>query len=255
VFINSTPNAKGNPIGIEVDQEARAGLPDSSIVLSGGLCRLEQLRAETHAADLFEAFSLDSSGSLWTYMPHGPFGSVDEYRVWVQKVQGQQDPMFFAIIDGQTNKAVGVASYLRIDQRALSIEVGWLTFSPLMQQKPLATEAMYLMMKNAFDLGYRRYEWKCNALNALSIKAAARLGMSFEGVFRQATTVKGRNRDTAWFSILDTEWPSAKAAFRTWLAPDNFDEVGNQKLRLSDLTSDLIQDSWPQVSVRLSEQD
>jgi len=172
------------------------------------------------------------------------------------KVQGQQDPMFYAIIDGQTNnRPLEWLHIFGLTPRASSIEVGWLTFSALMQRKPLATEAMYLMMKNAFELGYRRYEWKCNALNAPSIKAAARLGMSFEGVFRHATTVKGHNRDTAWFSILDTEWPSAEAAFETWLAPDNFDESGNQKLRLSDLTSDLLQDSWPQVTVRLLEQD
>jgi len=249
------PNANGDPIGVEVDQQARPALPDGTVALTGSLCRLEQLNAESHAADLFEAFGLDAIGSLWTYMPHGPFESVDEYRAWVKKVQGQQDPMFYAIIDGQTNKAVGIASYLRIDPRASSIEVGWLTFSPLMQQKPIGTEAMYLMMKNAFKLGYRRYEWKCNALNAPSIRAAARLGMSFEGVFRQATSVKGHNRDTAWFSILDTEWPKARSAFETWLAADNFDEAGNQNLRLSALTSPLLQDSWPQVTVRLSEQD
>jgi RimJ/RimL family protein N-acetyltransferase len=249
------PDANGDPIGVEMKHQASPGLPDGTVVLTGKRCRLEQLNANSHAADLFDAFSLDVSGLLWTYMPHGPFESVDEYHVWVKQVQGQQDPMFYAIIDGQTNKAVGVASYLRIDPRASSIEVGWLTFSPLMQQKPISTEAMYLMMKNAFELGYRRYEWKCNALNAPSIRAAARLGMSFEGVFRQATTVKSHNRDTAWFSILDTEWPSAKAAFETWLAPDNFDEAGNQGLRLSYLTSDLLQDSWPQVTVRLSGQD
>jgi hypothetical protein len=123
-----------------------------------------------------------------------------------------------------------------------------------MQRKPIATEAMYLMMKNAFDLGYRRLEWKCNALNAPSIKAAERLGLSFEGVFRQATIVKGHSRDTAWFSILDTEWPQVRSAIETWLAADNFDEAGNQKLRLSDLTSPLLQDSWPQISVKLDRQ-
>jgi len=163
-------------------------------------------------------------------------------------------PRFYAIIDNQTNKAIGISSHLRVDPKASSIEIGWLTFSPLMQRKPIATEAMYLMMKNAFDLGYRRLEWKCNALNAPSIRAAARLGLSFEGVFRQATIVKGHSRDTAWFSILDSEWPQARSAIETWLSSDNFDEAGNQKLRLSDLTSPLLQDSWPQITVRLGAQ-
>jgi RimJ/RimL family protein N-acetyltransferase len=254
VLINSVPNANGDPIGIEVGQAAKPELPDSGMVLSGSLCRLEVLSAESHAQDLFEAFSLDVSDSLWTYLPQGPFQSVDEFAAWVERVQGQQDPIFYAIIDKQTNTAVGISSYLRIDQRASSIEIGWLTFSPLMQKKPIATEAMYLMMKNAFDLGYRRLEWKCNALNAPSIRAAARLGMSFEGVFRQATIVKGHSRDTAWFSILDTEWPQVRSAIEAWLAADNFDEAGNQKLRLSDLTLPLLADSWPQITVKVSEQ-
>lgn len=247
------PNANGDPIGIEVGQAAKPGLPDGDLV-SGSLCRLEQLKAEAHAVDLFEAFSLDASDSLWTYLPQGPFQSVDEFSAWVKNVQGQQDPVFYAIIDDQTNKAIGISSHLRIDLRASSIEIGWLAFSPLMQRKPVATEAMYLMMKTAFDLGYRRLEWKCNALNAPSIRAAARLGMSFEGVFRQAAIVKGRSRDTAWFSILDTEWPQVRSAIETWLAADNFDEAGNQRLRLSDLTSPLLQDSWPQITVKLGEQ-
>jgi len=254
VLIISVPNANGHPIGIEVDQAGKPELPDGGRVISGSLCRLEQLRAEAHAVDLFEAFSLDASDSLWTYLPQGPFQSVDDFSDWVQQVQGQQDPVFYAIIDNQTNKAIGISSHLRVDPKASSIEIGWLTFSPLMQRKPIATEAMYLMMKNAFDLGYRRLEWKCNALNAPSIRAAARLGLSFEGVFRQATIVKGHSRDTAWFSILDNEWPQARSAIETWLSSDNFDEAGNQKLRLSDLTSPLLQDSWPQITVRLGAQ-
>ena len=254
MLINSVPNASGDPIGIEVDQAAKPELPDGGLVISGSLCRLEQLRAEAHAVDLFEAFSLDASDSLWTYLPQAPFQSADEFSAWVKHIQGQQDPVFYAIIDDQTNKAVGISSHLRIDPRASSIEIGWLTFSPSMQKKPIATQAVYLMMKNAFDLGYRRLEWKCNALNAPSIRAAARLGMSFEGVFRQATIVKGRSRDTAWFSILDNEWPQVRSSMETWLAADNFDEAGNQKLRLSDLTSPLLRDSWPQITVKLGEQ-
>ncbi len=254
MLINSVPNANGDPIGVKVNQVAKPRLPNGGLGISGSLCRVEQLGAEAHAVDLFEAFSLDASGTLWTYLPQGPFQSVDEFSAWVQRVQGQEDPVFYAIIDARTNKAVGISSHLRVDPKASSIEIGWLTFSPLMQRKPIATEAMYLMMKNAFDLGYRRLEWKCNALNAPSISAAARLGLSFEGVFRQATIVKGHSRDTAWFSILDSEWPQVRSAIETWLASDNFDEEGNQKLRLSDLTSPLLQDSWPQITVKLGEQ-
>jgi RimJ/RimL family protein N-acetyltransferase len=226
----------------------RPQLPNQSLVLIGGRCRLEALDAK-HASDLFFSFGLDQSDRLWTYMPHGPFQSEAEYRAWVLKFQNQQDPMFYAVIDLETGKAVGVAAYLRIDPRAASIEVGWITFSPLMQQKPIATEAMYLMMRYAFDLGYRRYEWKCNALNQPSIQAAMRLGFSFEGVFRQATIVKGHNRDTAWFSILDRDWPGAKIAFETWLNPSNFDEFGLQKTRLSKLTAGLLEDSWPGLTL------
>ncbi|WP_415274423.1 GNAT family N-acetyltransferase [Aquiluna sp. Uisw_065] len=254
MLINSVPNANGDPIGAKVNQVAKPRLPNGGLGISGSLCRVEQLGAEAHAVDLFEAFSLDASGTLWTYLPQGPFQSVDEFSAWVQRVQGQEDPVFYAIIDARTNKAVGISSHLRVDPKASSIEIGWLTFSPLMQRKPIATEAMYLMMKNAFDLGYRRLEWKCNALNAPSIRAAGRLGLSFEGVFRQATIVKGHSRDTAWFSILDSEWPQVRSAIETWLASDNFNEEGNQKLRLSDLTSPLLQDSWPQITVNFGEQ-
>lgn len=248
--LDSVSDPQGNPVGELVEDFTLPELPDLTSVLLGQLCRLEPLDDAKHAADLFQAFSLNQSGSLWIYMPHGPFQDEAEYRAWVLKFQNQQDPMFYAVIDLETGKAVGVAAYLRIDPRAASIEVGWITFSPLMQQKPIATEAMFLMMQYAFELGYRRYEWKCNALNQPSIQAAMRLGFSFEGVFRQATIVKGRNRDTAWFSILDRDWPSAKIAFETWLDLSNFDELGVQKTRLSELTSDLLEDSWPNLRIR-----
>ena len=133
-----------------------------------------------------------------------------------------------------------MASYLRIDPNSGSIEVGGINFSPLLQRKPAATEAMYLMMKHAFELGYRRYEWKCNALNAPSRKAAQRLGFSYEGIFRQALVVKGRNRDTAWYAAIDSEWPALDAAFSQWLSVDNFDALGIQKTKLSALTSPIL---------------
>ena len=148
------------------------------------------------------------------------------------------DPLFYAIIDAATEEAVGVASYLRIDPRNGSIEVGHLGYSLLLQRTPAATEAMYLMMERVFRLGYRRYEWKCHALNAPSRAAAQRLGYSFEGVFRQAAVVKGRNRDTAWYSVIDKEWPMLEAAFLRWLHPTNFDEQGRQRARLSALIAE-----------------
>ncbi|MFI4978779.1 MAG: GNAT family N-acetyltransferase [Nevskiales bacterium] len=205
--------------------------------MHGRCCRLEPLDAERHARPLYEAFALDVEGRNWTYLPYGPYDSFDSYRAWVESASTGPDPLFFAIIDLASGRAAGVASFMRIDPRSGSIEVGGLNFSPLLQGRPAATEAMFLMMQRAFALGYRRYEWKCNALNAPSRSAALRLGFSFEGLFRQATVVKERNRDTAWYSVVDGEWPLLQAAFVRWLAPENFDAQGQQKLRLSDLTA------------------
>ena len=150
------------------------------------------------------------------------------------------DPLFFAILDQADGKATGVASYLRITPAAGSLEVGHIHYSPRLQRSPAATEAMFLMMRWAFDSGYRRYEWKCDALNAASRAAAHRLGLSFEGVFRQATVTKGRNRDTAWYAAIDAEWPALRAAFQAWLAPGNFDGAGRQRARLTDLTRPIL---------------
>ena len=182
---------------------------------------------------------------MWTYLPYGPFDSLDTYRAWTEEMSRRSDPLFFAIIDHNSGhasgRAVGLASYLRIDPAAGSIEVGHLHYSPLLQRTPAATEAMFLMMERAFNLGYRRYEWKCDALNAPSRAAAQRLGFTFEGIFRQAVVVKGRNRDTAWFSIIDAEWPALANAFRRWLDPANFDPQGKQRERLSTLTRKLAE--------------
>ena len=249
--ISSVPNQFGDPIGLSLGDTVHPGFPDDAIKLTGQYCYLEALDADKHAADLYAAYSLDSDGRLWTYLPQGPFSNETDYRTWVEGAQHKADPFFYAIIDSESKKAVGVASYLRIDPVASSIEVGWITFSPLIQQKPIATESMFLMMKNAFYLGYRRYEWKCNSLNEPSITAAMRLGMSFEGLFRQATMVKGHNRDTAWFAIIDRDWPVAQDAFLAWLDLENFDESGNQKLRLSDLTAPIVESRWPNLSVEV----
>ena len=173
---------------------------------------------------------------MWTYLLYGPFDTLERHRAWMEETCRGSDPLFYAIIDPVADKAVGLAAYLRIEPRSGSIEVGHLSYSPLLQRTPAATEAMYLLMENAFRLGYRRYEWKCDALNAPSRAAALRLGLSFEGIFRQATVYKGRSRDTAWFAAIDKEWPALKEAFQRWLDPANFDAQGRQRTRLSDLT-------------------
>ena len=169
---------------------------------------------------------------MWTYLAYGPFRSRADYRAWIELNAVTTDPLFFAIVDNATGRATGVAAYLRIDPANGSIEIGHLAYSPALQRTAAATEAMYLMIRRAFDLGYRRCEWKCNDLNEPSKTAARRLGFTFEGLFRQAMVVKGRNRDTAWFSIIDTEWPVHRAAFECWLAPDNFDANGRQRTAL-----------------------
>ena len=208
--------------------------------MEGSSIVLEPLDADRHASELFLANSLDREGRNWTYLAYGPFESLDQYRAWVENVSAKSDPQFYAIIDCRSQKPVGVASYLRIAPKSGSIEVGHIHFSPALIRTVAATESMYLMMRKAFELGYRRYEWKCDSLNLSSRKAAQRLGFSYEGVFRQATIYKGRNRDTAWFAAIDGEWPDLKRAFESWLDPSNFDDEGVQRQRLSDLTRPII---------------
>lgn len=202
--------------------------------LEGRSVVLEPLVADAHAADLFRVFS--GHDALWTYMPNGPFNSAGAYHRWAKEAEGKADPYFLVLRNRATGHCEGIASYLRITPELGSIEVGNICFSPVLQRGLAATEAMWLMMDWAFRAGYRRYEWKCNALNMPSRRAAQRLGFSFEGVFRQHMIVKGRNRDTAWFSVIDSEWPALSEAFRAWLSPTNFDAGGQQKERLSDLT-------------------
>ena len=202
--------------------------------MEGRWCRVEPLDPDAHAAGLHAANSADTDGRMWTYLSEQPFATEAAYRTWAQAAAASSDPLFFAIVDSATGEPRGVASYLRIEPADGVIEVGHIAYSPALQRTTAATEAMYLMMRRVFDeLGYRRYEWKCNALNAGSRAAAQRLGFTYEGTFRQAKVVKGRNRDTAWFSILDTEWPRMRAAFEAWLDPSNFDAEGRQRSRLS----------------------
>jgi len=202
--------------------------------LTGRYVQLERLDADHHAADLHRALRADDS--VWDYMGYGPFGSAARYHRWVKETEGRSDPLFYALRDTGTGHCGGVASYLRIAPEAGSIEVGHICLAPELQRTRAATEAMFLMMAWAFEAGYRRYEWKCDALNLGSRRAAQRLGFSYEGVFRQAAVVKGRNRDTAWFACIDAEWPGLRACYEAWLAPANFDAEGRQCERLSDLT-------------------
>lgn len=206
--------------------------------VDGRWARLEPLDPARHARDLHEANG--GSVAMWDYMPHGPFPDFGPYLEWVETAAKSADPLFFAVIDKEDGKPKGVVSYLRISPEAGSVEIGHIAYSPPLQRTSAGTEAMYLMMRRAFELGYRRYEWKCNHLNAPSRRLAQRLGLSFEGVFRQHMVVKGRNRDTAWYAAIDAEWPALKTAFDTWLDPANFDGNGLQKQSLSALTRPLL---------------
>jgi RimJ/RimL family protein N-acetyltransferase len=237
-------NALGQPIGFALPQWKPPARP-SSEPMEGRFCRLEALQANLHATALHAANALDTEGRLWTYLPYGPFENLEAYQQWVEEVSPGDDPLFYAIVEKARGATTGVASYLRITPESGSIEVGHLCFSPLLQRTPAATEAMYLMMANAFTLGYRRYEWKCDALNGPSRAAALRLGFTFEGIFRQATVVKGRNRDTAWYSIIDSEWPALQKAYLGWLDPMNFDENGKQQARLSAFIAALTPQTGP----------
>jgi RimJ/RimL family protein N-acetyltransferase len=232
-------NELGQPIGFPVPEWRRPPRPPRA-PLTGRFCRLEPLDPPRHADALFAANALDADARHWTYLPYGPFADLAAYRAWMEATCLGDDPLFFTIVDAASDRPVGLASYLRIEPLAGSIEVGHLRFSSRLQRTPAATEAMVLMMRNAFALGYRRYEWKCDALNAPSRAAAQRLGLSFEGVFRHAWVMKGRNRDTAWFAATDRDWPALARAFEQWLAPDNFEADGRQRVRLSELTAPLL---------------
>ncbi|MCC6992685.1 MAG: GNAT family N-acetyltransferase [Acidobacteria bacterium] len=230
-------NALGQPIGEPLDGWQTPPRP-SVLALDGTWARLERLGPDRHARALHDANALDTAGRNWTYLPVGPFASFDDYDRWLRPMAAGADPYFFAVLDRATAQPVGVASYLRIDPAAGSIEVGHINFSPLAQRTSVATDAMFLMMRHAFSLGYRRYEWKCDALNAPSRLAAERLGFTYEGLFRQATIYKGRSRDTAWYSILDHEVPALERAYLAWLAPANRTADGRQLRRLADLIAE-----------------
>ena len=202
-------------------------------VLKGRLVLLEPLNIKKHSKDLYANFSKDKANRIWTYLPYGPFKSYGSFKKWLKSFCLNKDPLFYAIYAKRFKQYCGMASYLRITPEHGSIEVGHINYSPILQNTAEGTETMYLMMKNAFEvLGNRRYEWKCNNLNESSKRAALRLGFKFEGVFRQMFVIKYRNRDSAWFSIIDKEWKKLKKNYQRFLKPSNFDNKLNQKKKL-----------------------
>ena len=226
-------NEFGQTIGLPVANWTPRPQP-GAVTLTGRHCRLEPLDATAHAADLFAAYRSAGDDSDWTYLSMEPFGSVEQYREYADKAARSVDPRHFAVIDASSDRAIGTLALLRIDPANGVIEVGSVAFSPLLKQSTRSTEAHYLLMAYAFDvLGYRRYEWKCDDLNGPSRKAAERLGFQYEGTFRRAAIYKGRNRDTAWYSIIGEDWPTIKAAFDAWLSLDNFDVDGKQHRSLA----------------------
>lgn len=226
-------NHLGQPVGVKLPGWSPRSPPPRT-AMADRFCTVLPLDPARHAAQLFAAYADDVEGRLWTYLPRGPFASPVEYRAWAEQACRGDDPLTHAIIDNATGEAVGTAAYMRIEPAVGVIEVGSITYSPRLQRRPAGTEAMYLMMRRVFDeLGYRRYEWKCNSLNLPSRTAAERLGFQYEGLFRQATITRGRNRDTAWFSVIDGEWPALRAAFEGWLDPANFDAEGQQRRSLA----------------------
>lgn len=223
-----------NTLGAPVPNWTPPVKPPDTLILDGQYACLEPLRAEAHAALLYQAYH--GHDDVWTYLPTGPYASAAQYHRWVRDTEDAKDPFFFVVFNKDSGAVEGTLSLLRINPAAGSIEVGWINYSPALQRTRASTEAVFLLMRWAFDAGYRRFEWKCDALNLPSRRAAQRFGLSYEGVFRQALVYKGRNRDTAWFAAIDTEWPALHDAFSAWLSPANFDAAGRQIVPLGDLT-------------------
>jgi RimJ/RimL family protein N-acetyltransferase len=228
------------PIGQRIDTD-EAGRPEPGLVLEGRHVRLVPVDPEAHAGPLFAASHGSGHEALWQYLFPEPFPDEAAFRTYLEKAAASADPFMLAILDRETGEPLGHATFMRIEPAHRVIEVGNILYTPKMQRSPGATEAMYLMAKHAFEaMGYRRYEWKCNDLNAPSRRAAHRYGFTYEGTFRQHMIVKGRNRDTAWYAMLDDEWPARRRAFELWLDPANFREDGSQRLALSDLNAPTI---------------
>ncbi|RDK02158.1 GNAT family N-acetyltransferase [Paraburkholderia lacunae] len=230
-----TRNAFDQPVGAPVPGWNGARAPARE-PLVGRYCRLEPVDVERHAEDLYDAYSSATDARDWTYLNVGPFESLAAYREHLTRAAASADPLHYAVIDLATGKAVGTLALMRIDPANGVIEVGHVTYSPRLKRTRIATEAMFLLMNHVFgELGYRRFEWKCDSLNGPSRTAALRYGFTFEGIFRQAIVYRQRNRDTAWFSMLDGEWPALRACYARWLDAGNFDAHGQQIERLADL--------------------
>jgi RimJ/RimL family protein N-acetyltransferase len=228
-------NEYQQPIGPAIGSWTPRPLPPRT-AMQGRYCLVRPVDPEKDAQELYEAYAAAPDGRDWTYLFVGPFASFESYRDHLAKAATTSDPLHHTIIDSESGKAVGTAALMRIDPAHGAIEVGHITYSPRMQRSRAATEAMYLMMRRAFDeLGYRRYEWKCDDKNLRSRAAAERYGFTFEGIFRQAIVYKGRSRDTAWYSIIDSEWPAVRDGFERWLDPSNFDANGQQRQKLAAL--------------------
>src|SRR5690242_17452398 len=215
----------------EIVENKPPGLAPDLRPLFGRWTRLEPLSAEKHAQDLYDSFKdSDPEHHIWTYLAYGPFADFASFKSWLLERESSRDPWFYAFIRRDTGKAAGMGAFMRLDKANGVIEIGHIWMSPALQKTREATEAIYLMMRHCFDdLGVRRLEWKCHALNAPSRKAAERFGFIYEGIFRQHLIVKGRNRDTAWYAMIDKEWPAMAAKFQTWLRDENFDAEGRQK--------------------------
>lgn len=232
-------NTFGQPIGPSLSSWTERPFPPATPMI-GRTCSLEPLDVERHAADLYAAYAEAPDGRDWTYMFVGPFATLSDYVRYLRAEAAKRDPQHHAIIDVATGKPVGTAALMRIDQTHGVIEVGHITYSPRLKRSHAGTEAMFLLMTRVFDeLKYRRYEWKCDSLNAPSRHAAERYGFTYEGIFRQAIVYKGRNRDTAWYAMTDGDWPLVRAAFEHWLAPENFHAHGGQRRSLSEIRAEL----------------
>ena len=219
-----------------------AGLPGRN-ALNGDLVRLEILDPERHAESLYTSSHGEGAEQLWQHLAYGPFSSQEDFTAWLKNRAADTDPLFFAVVEWESMRALGMASFMRMVPEFGVIEIGHIWFAPQLQRTRQATEAIYLLAKHAFDdLGNRRLEWKCDSLNEPSKRAAERFGFTYEGVFRRHMVVKGRNRDTTWFSITDGEWPVRRAAFEAWLSPENFDENGRQRQSLADIRESIEPD-------------
>jgi RimJ/RimL family protein N-acetyltransferase len=233
-------NEYGQPIGFALPDWKPPPFPPHA-TLAGRFARIEPLQSARHARAIWEAQAEDPTSARWTYSFHGPFASFEEFEGWAAGAQASRDPQFYAIVDAETGLASGMAAYMRIEPKHGVIEIGNIYYSPRLAKTRAATEAMYLFMANVFELGYRRFEWKCDSCNLPSRAAATRYGFTYEGEFRQAIVVKGRNRDTSWFAVIDRDWRAGlRDAYLRWLDPANFDDTGKQKLKLSGLTAPFV---------------